>query len=358
VAAKLSALYYPHISIENEGLLKNALFLWDQIELICPFENLPYQPENPEQRAAFASIARPLRPSIEEMQAAHEAILEVANSSLPDWFFPTRVNPNLHYYLHPEKFLSKTWEELQRTKLVQRVFTAIDPPAPPSYISEILERQEREAYQTTEAFGLTMLSILADCCGGTTKQLVTDETDSYVALDRYLKLIGGSRPFRRWSRERAHERLVTLSIEIADVSGVSLRALTAMRERESVQPRLRTMRHSYAQKIDSYIKRLSSEARSARDVEEIERLFKKEVSDDIGLLRAELKDEGQKVLFSKEMVGAAAIVAAGVFIEPSAAILAAAPLYRAKVDYRAVRNRTLERHSMSWLFEMRRLKAF
>jgi hypothetical protein len=39
-----------------------------------------------------------------------------------------------------------------------------------------------------------MLSIIADCCAGDTKQLVTDELDSYVALDRYFKQVGGAKP--------------------------------------------------------------------------------------------------------------------------------------------------------------------
>jgi hypothetical protein len=296
VAAKLAALYYPHIAIENEGLLKNALFLWDQVELICPFEAFPYHPQDPDHRAAFDAIARPVRPSEREMRDAHEAILEVANSNLPDWFFPERVNKNFHYHLHPEKFLSDTWHELQRTKLAQPVYVDIEPPAPRSYIREIGERARQQAYETTQAFGLTMLSILADCCGGTQKQLVTDEIDSYAALDRYLKLIGGSGKLPWWSRERAHDRLVTMSVEMADVSGVSLPALVKIRDREAAQPRLRIMRHNYANKLDSYITRLGTEARSAGDVREIARLFQNEVAEDIGLLREECKPASNPVL--------------------------------------------------------------
>jgi hypothetical protein len=33
----------------------------------------------------------------------------------------------------------------------------------------------QQAFQTTQAFGLTTLSILADCCGGMQKQLVTEK---------------------------------------------------------------------------------------------------------------------------------------------------------------------------------------
>lgn len=357
MSAKLAALYYPHISIENEGLLKNALVLWDQVELICPFESFPFLPNDPEHRAAFEVIARPLKPSEQEMNEAHEAILEVANSSLPDWFFPQRVNKQFHYYLHPEKFLWKTWDELQQSKLVQPVYPEIEPPMPPSQIREIGEKARQQAFQTTQAFGLTMLSILADCCGGTQKQLVTDEVDSYAALDRYLKLIGGAGKLPWWSRERAHDRLVTISIDLADVSGVSVSSLRKIREREAQQPRLRIMRHNYVAKIDLYIARLSKEARSAGDVREIGRTFQKEVSDDIALLREELKDEGKKVIFSNEVMGAAALVMAGTFVEPiSSSLLGVGALCRAKVNYKAARNKVLEKHSMSWLYEMKQVK--
>lgn len=358
MAAKLSALYYPHITIENEGLLKNAMFLWDRIEVICPFGDFPFRPHAEDHRAAFDLIAHPLQPSEEEMQNAHEAILEIAERPLPDWFFPERVKKEFHYHVYPGKFLPETWEALRRTKLAQPTMTSVDPPVPLGYISDLRRQAEQKAYETTQAFGLTMFSILADCCGGGTKQLVTDEVDSYVALDRYLKLIGGSQPLSRWSREKAHERLVTLSVEMADLSGVSLSALVGIRNREAAEPRLRTMRCNYVNKIDAYVTKLSAEARSARDVTEIERCFQEEVADDIGLLREELKDEGKKVIFSRAMMGAAAIVAAGVFIEPTAALLAAAPLYKAKTDYRTARNKTLEKHSMSWLYEMKRVKVF
>lgn len=356
MAAKLTALYYPHIAIENEGLLKNALLLWDKVELICPFDEFPFAPHDPEQRAAFETIARPLRPSAQEMREAHDAIIEVANSHLPDWFFPERVKKEFHYHLHPQKFLPDTWRELERTKLAQPVLIDYDAPALPS--REEVQRAEHAAYETTQAFGLTMLSILADICGGTQKQLVTDEIDSYAALDRYLKLIGGAKKLPWWSRERAHDRLVTLSVEMADVSGVSLPALARIRDREAAEPRLRLMRHNYVNKIDSYVERLSKEARSAGDVIEIGRAFQEEVADDIGLLRNELKEEGKKVLFSNGMLGAAAVAVAGTFVPASAPLLAAAALYRTKVEYKTARNKTLEKHSMSWLYEMKRLKVF
>lgn len=355
MAAKLTALYYPHIIIENEGLLKNALLLWDCVELICPFGGFPQTHTEPDQHRAFREVARPLQPSDEEKRAAHEAIIEIANSNLPDWFFPERVRKEFRYTIYPEKLLPETWAALQDTKLARPVIGDLDPPTSRSYYMSIVEKAERAAYETTHAFGLTMLSIIADCCAGDTKQLVTDEVDSYVALDRYLKLVGGAKPEKK--RTADYERLVTLSLNVLDVSAVNLASLVALRESEGKRPELRAMRHAYVRKLDTYVERLRKEARSSRDVTEIERTFEQEIADDVQLLRDELKTEGKKVIFSKEF-GAAAIALAGTFIEPmTGSLFAAGALYKAKVEYRAARNRTLDKHALSWLYEMRRLRA-
>lgn len=356
MVAKLTALYYPHIVVASEGLLKNALLLWDSVEVICPFGEFPQMQGDAERLRAFQAIARPLRPSDEEKRAAHEAIIELADSGLPDWFFPERVREDLRYTIYPEKLLPETWDALLETQLARPVVGDIDPPMSRWDHMRLVETAEREAYETTHAFGLTMLSIIADCCAGETKQLVTDELDSYLALDRYLKLIGGAKP--EWRRRADYDRLVTLSLKTLDVSDVSVETLVTMRERESGRPDLRAMRHAYVRKLDTYVDRLRKEARSSRDITEIERTFEQEIADDVALLRHELKTEGKKVIFSKGIVGAAAIAIAGTFVHPMAgSAIAAGALYKAKVEYRAARNRSLDKHGLSWLYEMRRVAA-
>jgi len=152
---------------------------------------------------------------------------------------------------------------------------------------------------------------------------------------------------------------VTLSVTAADLSDVPLSTLVDIRQREAKEPRLRAMRHHYAGTLDSYIKQLATDARSPRDVAEIERQFTQDVDEDIAALKEELKVEGKKVLLCKELMGAAAIAVAGAFVQPAlAGAFAAGALYRTKVEYRATRNKTLERHAMSWLYEMRRLKPY
>jgi hypothetical protein len=42
-----SALYYPHTSVDDEGIAKTALLLWDRLEFIVPWRGFLPDYENP-----------------------------------------------------------------------------------------------------------------------------------------------------------------------------------------------------------------------------------------------------------------------------------------------------------------------
>ncbi len=350
---KQTALYYPHISLENEALLKNALLLWDNVEILCPFDAFPRLPKTAELHDAFSLIARPLKPTPEQMRSAHDAIVAVANSNLPDWFFPENVPKDFRYSLHPEKFLPETWNELRKIRLARSKMSIIEPPMPRGMIRELVEKDRRRAFETTQAFGLTMLSILADCCAGTTKELITDEIDSYAAYDRYIKLQKRSPPIT--TNPANHDRLTTISLSALDLSNVPLPRLVQLREKETTQPALRAMRHAYTEKLGSYVDRLRQEAKSSSDIAEIERLFKQDISDDMGMLREELKEDAKHLFFSKEL--AIAVVAfAGTIVEPiSSTLITAGSLEKARLSFASTRRKTLAKHPSSWLYQLKRL---
>ena len=258
MTAHRTALYYPYISINNVGLLKNALLLWDKVELICPFDALPSTLQDPELQSAFDLLARPLQPTEVDKRRVHNAVLELAESSLPKWFFPEFAPDNSRFAVYPEKFLPETWEALQATKLARPRQVYVDPPASPRAMHEMQAQANQEAYETTRAFGFTMMSILAECCAGGTRQLVTDESAFYLALDSYLKTIGGAKLMKR--RKSRHERLVTLSLLSVDVSHVGLQSLIALRKQEDARPELRLMRHNYANRLAECSERLRTVA--------------------------------------------------------------------------------------------------
>jgi hypothetical protein len=287
---------------------------------------------------------------------------------LPGWFDlkkpKTATVRQRHYFLDPRKFLYKTWDELMRLNVAKPTLVIEGPRSPRrSVFRAPTSREKQDAFQTTEAFGHLMMAMMADQCAGSTRQLVTDEVASYATLNRYLKLIGGAAAPA--DNRKDFDRLATLAVEALNLSRVNISALVELRSKEASKPSLRAMRHAYVEKLSSYIERLSSEARNKHDVKEIERQFKQDVTDDIQLLKEELKTEAKNVVMSKEFC-TAVVAAAGTFLappnplSPAGAMFSAAALGQTATKYRAARNKALSSHSMSWLYEVksRRIRLF
>jgi len=116
----LSALYYPHISMRSPKLIKNSLLLWDRVNFLAPFNEIQASNADPNLNEALSLITTPYVPSDNEKRLAHEIILELANSNLPDWFFVDFLRPKLKYEIYDRKFLPETWYVLQETNLVKK----------------------------------------------------------------------------------------------------------------------------------------------------------------------------------------------------------------------------------------------
>jgi hypothetical protein len=326
----LSALYYPHIHIEDKKLIRNALLLWDKLEYISPtqYDTIWHTDSNYEE--ALKLISGPYVPTEIEKESAHEIIIKLAQSNLPDWFFFKPENKDLLYNIYPQKFLGKTWQSLQELNLAG---------------------EKRKYVNTSHPFGLAMMSILADCCAGRQKLTVTDESDSYAALTRYL--VHNSRgEYNQTSPEYA--RLVAISMEIINSSSFDIKSLTRYRKNETAHKR--RIRHNYLNTIIKYADRLVNQSKSEGDRYEIERQYKQELKDDIAALCEELKFEAKKVVLSKEMA-VVVIALAGAIIHPiTGSIVAVGSLMKKKVEYTAARKRILENHSGSWLYETKKFK--
>ena len=335
----LTALYYPHTTM-SPGLVKNALFLWDRIEYIAPWDGFKPDYQDSELREAVQAFSVPLVPTDAEKQQVDEIVTDLSESGLPEWFYVDKVPENLRYDIYSEKLLYRTRESLKRRMLAQGT-------------------QDKLRLEISAPFGLSIMSILADCCAGAQKRLITDEASSYSALNRYLLTIGGG----EWGQfDNDSERLVTISLKVMNFKNVKLARLVEIREKEKSQggAQLRNLRHGYLRKIEEYADKIAK-AKNKRDKEEIERIFEQEMKDDFDLLKDELKDEAKKVIVSKEM-GAAVIALAGTFISPLLATLgqltAGGALWLEKNKYSAARKKVLKAHSTSWLYSMRRLPLF
>ena len=82
-----SALYYPHTTIESADLVKSALFLWDRLEFIVPWEEFRPSYDDPNLARAMELIGAPRYPSDAEKSEAHEHVADLVSRTLPPKFY-------------------------------------------------------------------------------------------------------------------------------------------------------------------------------------------------------------------------------------------------------------------------------
>jgi len=343
----LTALYYPHTDIRNEVILKNALLLWDVIETIVPQRNWqPYRFEDNACNEAVDLIVSGRKPNQAEQREAHSALQKLYDSGDLAKIIAAS-STDLHrnpYLIYPEKFLHETWHMLTHGGMAQWVDRHSD-------------------YGVSPALGFLMMSLLADACAGTQIQKITDRVDAYSWLsESHAQALNSAyvKGFDVSQVAPAHDRLVTLSLEVLDVRNVPMEQLVAFRKRESrgAGSDYSAMRRRYLKAIQAHIKRICSEARSKTDVRELERQFKAELATDLADLKAELKLTSLKTLFSKE-VAVSAILSAGAMVSPIAGLtglgtevglVGVVPLLKAAVEFKGARRAALLRHTSSWLY--------
>lgn len=329
-----SSLYYPSAGISNVGLLHNGLLLWDQLEFISPFEGYDEyrQSDNADLHRAKEILVKPFLPNQENKKVAHEIIIALANSDLPEWFF-YHFNEQDTYSIYPQKLLPETWDALQESKLAKK---------------------HRNSYNfiLSSSFGLTIMAILADVCAGKQKRTITDLASAYAGLTRFItKANEGTYSLQKNETLSQYEQLITLSIEAVDVKSIPLKKLINFREKEykTGGGHYTKLRHNYLNKIDSYVKRLSSEAVHKGDQEEILRQFKSEVESDLEALADALETKRHEIIFSKETLVAVA-ASAGAVIEPvTAGVIGIGTLTRMGFNYVDGKRKVQREHAMSWL---------
>jgi hypothetical protein len=329
-----SSLYYPSAGISNEVLLYNGLLLWDQLEFISPFDGYDYydHSDNHDLSHAKEILVKPFLPNRENKKMAHDIIIALANSDLPEWFF-YEFNQQDTYSMYPQKLLPETWEELQKSKLAKKHKNSYD-------------------FVLSSSFGLTIMAILADVCAGKQKRTITDLASAYAGLTRFItKANEGTYSLQKNEALSQYEQLITLSIEAVDVKSIPLKKLINFREKEfkTGGGHYTKLRHNYLNKIDSYVKRLSSEAVHKGDQEEILRQFKSEIEDDLDSLADALETKRHEILFSKETLVAVA-ASAGAIIEPiTAGVIGVGTLTRMGFNYVDGKRKVQREHAMSWL---------
>lgn len=341
-----SAVYYPYTSIDNIMLAKSALLLWDKLEFIVPWPGFNHQYQG-EIAEAMKLIGIERYPTDEEKKEAHDHLEEIFTRPLPD-IFHYEINARGSwddYEIYPQKLLAGTWEMLERLKVAGAPLQNADRPL-------------------SEPAGLTVMSVIADCCAGTTRSRVTDQGAAYATLS---KILSGSSKDEIKVPVEAEDQLVPITLEVIDFSTIPLSKLIAFRDKENGKDGLqyRELRYRYVDGLEKYVRQLTTAKGKVSDLEQIKEDFKNDMRIDLQNLEGELRSAKRDVAFSKDVMvtalAAAGTVAAAAFslVVPVVGTLTllGAPATVAGVagvanKFYAARRGILQKHPMAYMYEL------
>jgi hypothetical protein len=81
-------LYYPHTEIRDSRVVKAAMLIWDELEIIVPYSNFQLTSSSAEVVKVIqeTEFLRSRPPEPDQQTAAHKKIIELFSGQLPDWF--------------------------------------------------------------------------------------------------------------------------------------------------------------------------------------------------------------------------------------------------------------------------------
>jgi hypothetical protein len=284
--AMRSAFYYPYSELRSSALLRTCLLLWDEVKFIVPEEQDPKKKykfnydQKPLFQRAIEAIGIPHYPKPDEKKAAHEIIYDFATRQLPEAFAYKDDGADEDSQVFPDKFLDETWQILSEAKLVGT-------------------KIKDWGYPINQMCSLSIMSILADCCAGTTHQRITDRGRAYGSL---AGLLAEPSPLVQKPDEN-YERLIPISLKIASVPDTDIEKLIRLREkeREPGGEKLAALRHKYVDGLMEYATKLASVTKPT-DIAELERQFEEAMKDDFAQLKDELKMNKKETFLSKEVL--------------------------------------------------------
>jgi hypothetical protein len=331
-----SALYYPHTRIRNESLLKAALLLWDRLEFISPFSEYRPEYENRDFAEAIELIGRYRCPTEAEKREVHELIEDFATQPfLPPAFFYRPRQPET-YEIYPQKFLPQTWDMLRQLQLTNRP-----------------EGDGR--HDLAEATGLSMMSLLADCCAGETRTRVTDRGSAYANIPN-LTLQA-----EQGTEKASYDAVVPLTLRLINTEDLSLATLVEFRKREEKSKGLEDLRHRYANTIERYIADIDRNGKES-DILEHNRVFEENMKQDLEDLRSELGHAVtlMSLAFVTSILVASERLLDGPLTMPQTVIAGGLVAVGGVLGYSklaANRKRVMQRHPMAYMYQLERFEA-
>ena len=323
-----SALYYPFTGPERESFLKTALFLWDSVDFIVPYQGFQPYGKSADEQQALEIIGQNYVPTAKDQRNAHEELAKLCNGPLTDRFAFELEHPEAAYDFYPQKLLHETWEMLAESKLAQIVSGA--------------DGVRRAS--TGPLFGYYMMTILAVCCSGDRKRLVTDQSDPYRAL---AALLADDAPPAQ-NAEDWHGRLIALTLSGPDFGDVPLKRLIEIRTQEGAL--LKDLRRRFMFEIDSAANDIAANADNPNVVRDRICSFTNLMEDDLTELKRALRRSGASLLLSKEFGFSILAAASAATLEPvSGTLVTVGCLAKGLLEYQDRRRKLLREHPSSWL---------
>jgi hypothetical protein len=284
-----NALYFPHIHVRTDRLMKSALLLWDQIEFITPwnqyeisYSEFGYNAEDTKNlEHAHKLLSLEHVPTEEEKLTAHDRILDFATTpGLPDSFVKSTAG-EAAFAIHFEKLFDETWRELSNLGIATKIRADNDVMVP-------------------NLFGRATMTILAQCCAGNDTQLVTDSARATDDVRQTTEIEGRKLNKMKIGPEGEEKCFSAVdALNIVDVDKFTLPQLIEFRERElrEAVPHQRVFRQNYWAKLDT----ASQEYRSAKNEAERKRVrgrFRSELTAEFEFLKEELGLSAAEALFT------------------------------------------------------------
>lgn len=323
-----SALYYPFTGPQQHSFLKTAMFLWDSVDFIVPHRGFYRSGMQKSEIEALELIGREYVPTLEDQKHAHTELEEICTSSLGDRFLFELEASDLPYNFYPQKLLNETWQMLADSKLAKLV------------------QQDRAVSHVTTGplFGYYMMTILAICCGGNRKRLITDQSDPYRALANLL----GDDCENETDPVDWHSKLISLSFAGPDFSKIPLERLTTLRKKEDAL--MLETRQNFLKSVDEAARDISKNSDNENVVKEIIFEFTRSMELDLKELKRALRRSATSLILSKEFGFSVITATTAVTVAPVAGILTAGTLSKGLMDYQDRRRNLLKSHPSSWLF--------
>ncbi|HEX4055347.1 MAG TPA: hypothetical protein VHX86_13870 [Tepidisphaeraceae bacterium] len=324
-----AALYYPFTGPKSELFLKTSMFLWDKLDFIVPWTDFRPYTDIPDGNEALEIIGQSYVPTEDDKRRLHDELMDVCTRPIPPYFNFPLENPDSAYDFYPRKLLDETWQMLEESQLAKTIM-----------------HEGRVAHASTAPlFGYYMMSLLAVCCSGNRKRLITDEVDPYHALANLLGDADSKAPSAE--ADSWHGRLIAMTLSGPDFSKVSLANLVSLRKSEDTL--LKDLRRSFLDRLDSTVSGIRENADNPNTIRDFIHEYTQAMEDDLLELKRALRMSAGSLLLSKEF-GVAVIAFASSFVEPvSGGIVTAGGLTKGLVDYRGRRQKILREHPSAWL---------